>query len=290
MTPDAYCQEKAARSGSSFYYSFLFLPPEQRKAITALYAFCREVDDVVDECSDSHIARIKLQWWRNTMRDTFTGNPQHPVQKALVVPIKTFNLGLEHFLEIIDGMEMDLDKNRYTSFEELYQYCYRVAGVVGLLASKIFGYQNPKVLDYAENLGIAFQLTNILRDIREDAKRNRIYIPQQELQEFSVSEKDIAENHFSKNMGELLNYQSQRAKQYYNKAFEYLPEQDRYTQRSGLIMATIYLHTLNIIEKNNTQVLHGRVSLTPIKKLWLAWQTARSEKKRYKKYLQACRN
>jgi len=221
MTPDDYCQEKAAKSGSSFYYSFLFLPPEQRKAITALYAFCREVDDIVDEYADPQIARIKLQWWRDSMHETFSGNPQHPVQKALVNPIKTFNLSLEYFLEIIDGMEMDLDKNRYASFEELSQYCYRVAGVVGLLASKIFGYQNPTVLDYAKNLGIAFQLTNILRDVREDAVRNRIYIPQQELHDFGVSEQDIVENHYSKNMDDLLKYQSQRAKQYYDKAFEY---------------------------------------------------------------------
>jgi len=286
MTPDEYCQDKAAKSGSSFYYSFLFLPTEQRRAITALYAFCREVDDIVDECTDTHIARIKLQWWRDTMRQTFAGQPQHPVQKALTIPIDHFKLSLEHFLEIIDGMEMDLDTNRYATFEELSVYCYRVAGVVGLLASRIFGYQNPAVLNYAKNLGIAFQLTNILRDVAEDAARNRIYIPGQELAKFGVTESDIINNKYSENMAQLLRFQSQRAKQYYDKAFEDLPEQDRYTQRSGLIMATIYLHTLNAIDKANYQVLNGRVSLTPIKKLWLAWTTARNEKKRHKKFLQ----
>ena len=289
MTPDEYCQDKAAKSGSSFYYSFLFLPPEQRKAITAVYAFCREVDDVVDECSEEHIARVKLQWWRNTIRETFSGKPQHPVQKALIPAIENFNLPEEYFLELIDGMEMDLDRNRYTNFDELSTYCYRVAGVVGLLAAKIFGYKNEAVMDYAKNLGTAFQLTNILRDVREDASRNRIYIPQDELKQFGVSEDDILNYRFNDAVKNLLQYQAQRAKDYYQKAFEFLPEQDRYTQRSGLIMATIYLHTLEAIEKDNYRVLDGKISLTPISKLWLAWKTARSEKRRHKKYLQACR-
>lgn len=289
MTPDDYCQEKAAKSGSSFYYSFLFLPPDQRKAIIAVYAFCREVDDIVDECSEAQIARVKLQWWRDTIRETFAGNPQHPVQKALLPAINNFNLPMEYFLELIDGMEMDLDKNRYADFDDLSLYCYRVAGVVGLLAARIFGYKNPAVLDYAKNLGTAFQLTNILRDVREDAARNRIYIPQDELKQYNVSEDDILHYKFTDNVKELLKFQSTRAKQYYEKAFEFLPEQDRYTQRSGLIMATIYLHTLQAIEKDNYRVLDGKISLTPINKLWLAWKTARSEKKRHKKYLQTCR-
>ena len=289
MTPDEYCQEKAAKSGSSFYYSFLFLPPEQRKAITALYAFCREVDDIVDECSDPQIARVKLQWWRDTMRETVNGVAQHPVQKALINPIQHFKLPLELLLEIIDGMEMDLDNKRYATFDELSLYCYRAASVVGLLAARIFGYQDPAVLDYAKNLGMAFQLTNILRDVREDAARNRIYIPQEELKQFDVSETDIIEHRFTDNMASMLKFQSDRAHDYYQKAFEHLPEQDRYTQRSGLIMAAIYLNTLQAIEKDNYRVLDGRISLTPIKKLWLAWKTARSEKKRHKKYLQTCR-
>ncbi|HEY5601529.1 MAG TPA: presqualene diphosphate synthase HpnD [Gammaproteobacteria bacterium] len=288
MTPDDYCQEKAAKSGSSFYYSFLFLPPGQRKAITALYAFCREVDDIVDECTEPHIARMKLQWWRDSMRETLNGTAQHPVQKALLEPVQSFDLPLAHFLEIIDGMEMDLDHTRYAAFDELSLYCYRVAGVVGLLAARIFGYQNPAVLDYAKNLGMAFQLTNILRDIREDAARNRIYIPQQELQQFNVSEADIIAHRFSDNMAKLLQFQAARAHEYYERAFQFLPEQDRYTQRSGLIMAAIYLHTLQAIEEDKQRVMDGRVSLTPLRKLWLAWTTARLEKKRHKKYLQTC--
>jgi phytoene synthase len=289
MTPDEYCQEKAAKSGSSFYYSFLFLPPGQRQAITALYAFCREVDDIVDECSEPHIARVKLQWWRDSMREMFNGKAQHPVQKALIEPVRTFALPLEHFLEIIDGMEMDLDNNRYADFEKLSLYCYRVASIVGLLAARIFGYKDPAVTDYAKNLGMAFQLTNIIRDIREDAARNRIYIPLEEMRRFGVSEADILEHRFTGNMAKLLTFQSARAREYYERAFHFLPEQDRYTQRSGLIMAAIYLNTLQVIEKGNHRVMDGRVSLTPVRKLWLAWKTARTEKKRHKKYIQMCR-
>jgi len=287
MTPDDYCQEKAVKSGSSFYYSFLFLPPEQRQAITALYAFCREVDDVVDECSEPHIARIKLQWWRDSTRELFNGVAQHPVQSALLKPIQTFHLPLELFLEIIDGMEMDLDKQRYANFEELSQYCYRAASVVGLLAARIFGYQNSAVLDYAKNLGMALQLTNIIRDIREDALRDRIYIPQDELEHFNVPETDLLQHHFTDNVSNLLQFQLTRAREYYDKAIRLLPEQDRYSQRSGLIMAAIYEHTLQAIENNQGQVMSGRVSLTPIRKLLLAWKTARSEKKRHKKYLRS---
>ena len=288
MTPDEYCQDKAAKSGSSFYYSFLFLPPDQRKAITALYAFCREVDDIVDECSDENIARIKLQWWRDAIRQTYDGNADHPVLKALVKPIKNYQLELQHFLEIIDGMEMDLHNNRYQTFDDLSLYCYRAASVVGLLAARIFGYQNPEVQKYANNLGMAFQLTNILRDVKEDALRDRIYIPLDELHQFNVTEDDILNHRFNDSMQALLKFQSQRAHQYYETAFQHLPEQDRFSQRTGLIMATIYLNTLKAIEKDHFRVLDGRISLTPIKKLWLAWKTDRMEKKRHKKYLQTC--
>src|SRR5690606_25615175 len=157
---DEYCQNRAAGSGSSFYYSFLFLPPEKRRAITAVYAFCREVDDVVDECSDAGVARAKLAWWRGEIGNTFAGEPQHPVGQALLPVVREYNLPQEYFLEIIDGMEMDLDQVRYASFNELALYCYRVASVVGLISAEIFGYQDRHTLKYAHDLGIAFQLTN----------------------------------------------------------------------------------------------------------------------------------
>jgi phytoene synthase len=288
MTPEEYCQQKAASSGSSFYYSFLFLPPEQRKAITALYAFCREVDDIVDECSDRNIARIKLQWWRDTMKNTFNGKPEHPVQHALLGAIERYRLPLEHFLEIIDGMEMDLDNQRYPSFKELSLYCYRAASVVGLMAAEIFGYRDRNTQKYAYNLGMAFQLTNILRDVQEDAARGRVYIPLDELQRFNIDVNDIIENKDSTAMHELLKFQAQRAQEYYDKAFSLIAEQDRYAQRSGLIMAAIYRRLLTAIADKNYNVFAGRISLNPLHKLWLAWNTARREKLRYQKYLQSC--
>lgn len=283
MTPDQYCQNKTAKSGSSFYYSFLFLPSEQRKAITALYAFCREVDDIVDECSDQDVARIKLQWWRETMEKTFQGSPEHPVQHALSHSIKQFDLPLKYFLEIIEGMAMDLTIHRYASFNELSLYCYRAAGVVGLMAAEIFGYQDRDALKYAHNLGMAFQLTNILRDVREDAERNRIYIPLDEMAHFGVTEADILEFKDTEAMRKLMQYQAKRANQYYEKAYAYLSENDRYQQRSGLIMAAIYQEILRSIEEKDYQVINGRISLTPFKKLWLAWKTARAEKRRHLK-------
>ncbi|MCW8853271.1 MAG: squalene/phytoene synthase family protein, partial [Gammaproteobacteria bacterium] len=184
MTPDEYCQEKAASSGSSFYYSFRFLPVLQRRAITALYAFCREVDDVVDECKDEAIALQTLNWWRQEVKNLFTDKPQHPVTKALHPLLENFNLAEEYFLEIIDGMEMDLKYSSYQSFKDLSLYCYRAASVVGILSAEIFGFNNRKTLAYAHDLGMAFQLTNILRDVREDAQRGRVYIPVDEMEKF----------------------------------------------------------------------------------------------------------
>jgi phytoene synthase len=287
MTPDEYCQDKTAKSGSSFYYSFLFLPEAQRRAITALYAFCREVDDVVDECSDAELAHSKLNWWRSEIFGTYDGKPHHPVCRALLTPIQDFKLEKAHFLEIIDGMEMDLQYTRYNTFAELSLYCYRVASVVGLMAAEIFGYKDKATLEYAHNLGLAFQLTNILRDVKEDAQRGRIYIPLQELEQFSVNEQDILEGRCTDKMKKLLDFQAQRAQEYYDKAFALLPETDRYAQRTGLIMAAIYHTTLDVIKQDSCQVLVERISSSPLKKLWIAWRTARAEKRRHKKFIAA---
>ncbi len=285
MTPDEYCQDKAAKSGSSFYYSFRFLPEQQRQAITALYAFCREVDDAVDEIADIDVARKTLDWWRDEIHQTFVGNPSHPVGKALVTAINNFNLHEEYFTEIIDGMEMDLEQFSYPEFKQLALYCHRVASVVGLLSVEIFGYHDRKTLKYAENLGIALQLTNIIRDIREDAERGRIYLPLDELEQFGVKTEDILSLKSSPELVALLKYQTDRAKHYYQQAMHFLPDGDRYSQRTGLIMAAIYRATLDEIEQDNFQVMHHRVSLTPIRKLWIAWKTARAEKQHYKKQL-----
>jgi len=285
MTPDQYCQDKAANSGSSFYYSFLFLPEQQRKAIIALYAFCREVDDVVDANTEQHIKQAKLRWWRNEIEGLFQGHAQHPVTRALQPVIEQYNLPQEQFEEIIEGMEMDLSHHRYASFKELSLYCHRVASVVGLLSIEIFGYQDRQTRKYAHDLGMAFQLTNILRDVNEDAQLNRIYLPQDELQQFNVSEQDILQGNTTDNFIELMKYQVQRAKEYYEKAFSGLPDTDRYTQRAGLVMASIYQSTLDEIVADGCRVLEHRIKLTPWRKAWLAWKTLRQEKRRYKKWL-----
>jgi phytoene synthase len=274
MSPHEYCQQKAAASGSSFYYSFLFLPKPKRQAITALYAFCREVDDVADECTDINIARTKLAWWRAEISNLYADNPQHPVTQALAEAVRTYNLAEEHFLEIIDGMEMDLDQNRYRDFKELQLYCYRVASVVGLLSASIFGYSDRHTLKYAHDLGLAFQLTNIIRDVGEDARRGRIYLPMDELAQHAVSEDDILHGRETDNVRRLLEFQIDRAQDYYRRAFEALPEADRRDQRTGLIMAAIYRALLDEIRSGGCEkVLNQRISLTPLRKLWLAWKT-----------------
>ena len=272
MTPDEYCQDKAASSGSSFYYSFRFLPRDKRRAITALYAFCREVDDVVDECSDANVARTTLNWWRGEVAAIYGGTPTHPVCIALASIVKQFNLAQEHLLEIIDGMEMDLDQPRYADFKSLQLYCYRVASVVGLLAAEIFGYTDRRTLKYAHDLGIAFQLTNIIRDVGEDARRNRIYLPMDEMQQFGVTAADILNARETENFRKLMAFQIERARRYYQHAFDHLPAIDRKAQRTGLIMAAIYQATLNEVEASGCHVLKERVSLTTRYKLWLAFK------------------
>lgn len=277
MTPDQYCQEKAVKSGSSFYYSFLYLPSEKRRAITALYAFCREVDDIVDECTEESVARMKLAWWRQEIASVYSAEqgkkPSHPVAKSLVAVIKTINLSASQLIEIIDGMEMDLDCNRYADFSTLQLYCHNVAGVVGQLSAEIFGYQDPKTLEYAHNLGLAFQLTNIIRDVGEDARRDRIYLPEDELAQFGVSSEDILHSRESDNFRQLMEFQIERAENYYTQAFAALPAEDRKNQRPGFIMAAIYRALLEEIKDDACQVMRQRVSLTPIRKLWIGWRT-----------------
>jgi len=273
MTPEEYCQQKAASSGSSFYYSFLFLPPNRRRAIIALYAYCREVDDVVDECLDPQIAATKLVWWRTELDRLYAGKPEHPVTQALLPVLKEFTLPQEQLLEIIDGMQMDLQQTRYLDFKALSLYCYRVASVVGLLAAEIFGYTDRATQKYAHDLGMAFQLTNIIRDVGEDARRGRVYLPIDELQRFNVPVADILNSRYSDNFKALMEFQIERAEQYYAQAMSQLPAADRKSQRPGLVMAAIYRTVLEEIKRDGCQVLSQRTSLTPIRKLWIAWRT-----------------
>jgi len=273
MTPDEYCRQKAAQSGSSFYYSFLFLPQERRRAITALYAFCREVDDAVDEPSDASAARTALAWWRGEVARLYAGDPQHPVTRALAPWIGPFGIGEARLNEIMDGLEMDLSQTRYIDFASLKVYCHRVAGVVGELAAGIFGYSNPATLAYADRLGLAFQLTNIIRDVGEDARKNRIYLPMDELREHGVTAADILDARHSEDFVRLMRFQADRARRCYDEALALLAPEDRQAQRPGLVMAAIYRTLLGEIEDDGFRVLKQRTALTPVRKLWIAWRT-----------------
>jgi phytoene synthase len=271
MTPQQYCQDKTAKSGSSFTASFIFLSQEKRDAMTALYAFCREVDDIVDEIADLNVAQTKLNWWRGEIKNLYLKQPQHPVTKALAQHIEAFKLDAEHFNEIIDGMEMDLKFNRYEDFKQLQLYCYRVASVVGLLSAQIFGFNNRKTLKYAHDLGIAFQLTNIIRDVGEDARRHRIYLPLDELSQFNVTEEDLLQSRESDAVKALLEYQIERAESYYDKALNELPPEDKKQQRVGLMMAAIYRTLLREIKAGGAEkVLNSRISLGTLRKFYLA--------------------
>lgn len=270
MTPQQYCQQKTRESGSSFTLSFMFLPKEKRDAMTALYAFCREVDDVVDECTDYQIAQTKLAWWKQEIHRLFHETPQHPVTQALQPVIKTFDLKEAHFIEIIDGMQMDTQYNRYADFEQLALYCYRVASVVGLLSAQIFGYSDPATLQYAHDLGMAFQLTNIIRDVGEDARRGRIYIPLDEMERAGVTEQQLLNSQASPELQALLLRQIERAELFYDKALKQLPKADIKPQLPGLMMAAIYRALLQEIRPEPNLVLTHKVMLPPFRKLKLA--------------------
>jgi len=270
---DLYCRDKAAASGSSFYYSFRFLAPERRRAITAFYAFCREVDDIADECHDPAVAAAKLAWWRDEVARLYEGTPAHPVTRALLAAVAPFRLPREAFEQIIDGMEMDLGRVRYPDFKALRLYCHRVAGVVGEVAALIFGISDHITLKYANRLGLAFQLTNIIRDVGEDARRDRIYLPQDEMARFAITDADLRQARMSEDFRDLMEFQYQRAEQTYAEALAMLPAADRKAQRPGLIMAAIYRALLREIRRDDFQVLDRRTSLTPLRKLWLAWTT-----------------
>ena len=273
MTPDEYCRDRAARSGSSFYYSFGFLPADRRRAITALYAFCREVDDVVDESTDAMLARTRLDWWRDEVERLYEGRPQHPVTRALAPHLQTCSIERARLLEIVDGMQMDLEQDRYLDFEGLRLYCHRVAGVVGVLAARIFGARRDSTMRYAEELGLALQLTNIIRDVGEDARRKRVYLPIEDLQRFDVAVHEILAIRPSERFVELMRFQAARARETYARALSLLEPDERPAQRPGLMMAAIYFTLLDEIERDGFRVLTHRTSLTPLRKFWIAWRT-----------------
>jgi phytoene synthase len=277
MTPEQYVEDRAARSGSSFYYAFRFLTPPRRAAITAFYAFCREVDDVVDEVEDASVAAMKLAWWRKEVASAFGGAPSHPVTKALLPHAAAYDIRAEHLQAVIDGCEMDLQQSRYLDFQALARYCHLVAGVVGEVAANIFGRSEAATTGYAHRLGLAMQLTNIIRDVGDDARRGRIYLPVDELQRFGVKANEIllrdAPWGYSERFTALMKFQAERAHRTYDEAFALLPASDRRAQRPGLAMAQIYRTLLREIEADGFRVLHQRVSLTPLRKVWIAMLT-----------------
>ena len=277
MTPEDYVNDKAAKSGSSFYYAFRFLPPPQRAAITAFYAYCREVDDVVDEVHDPSVAGSKLAWWRKEVASAFTGHPSHPTMQALMPHVQPYGIEARHLLAVIDGCEMDLQQTRYLDFAALSQYCHLVAGVVGEVAANIFGRSQDATIAYAHRLGLAMQLTNIIRDVGDDARRGRIYLPMNEMKQFEVKASELLERKapwgYSERFTHLMSFQAERAHRCYEEAFSMLPAADRRAQRPGLAMAQIYRTLLREIEADDFRVLHQRVALTPLRKVWIAMQT-----------------
>ena len=273
MTPEQYVQQKAAASGSSFYYAFLFLPRERRAAITAFYAFCREVDDVVDEISDAQVAQTKLAWWRREVQSAFAGQPSHPVMQALMPLAPVYGITAAHLEAVIEGCQMDLTQSRYLDLPDLSRYCHLVAGIVGEVAARIFGQTQEATTAYAHKMGLAFQLTNIIRDVGEDALRGRIYLPISELQQFDVKAHELIKRQYSERFTALMQFQTERALALYDEALALLPTEDRRAQKPGLMMASIYRTLLREIQADGYQVLHQRVSLTPLRKFWLAWKT-----------------
>ncbi len=271
-TPEQYVQDKAAASGSSFYYAFLFLPKPRRAAITAFYAFCREVDDVVDEVADPGVAQTKLAWWQAEVQRAWAGQATHPVLQALMPHVKDYGIEARHLQAVIEGCQMDLQQTRYLDYPGLQQYCHLVAGIVGEVAARIFGQTEDATTRYAHTLGLAFQLTNIIRDVGEDALRGRIYLPVNELQQFDVKAHEVLNRQYSERFTALMKFQAKRAHRLYDEALALLPEADRRAQKPGLMMASIYRTLLREIEHDNFQVLHQRTSLTPLRKLWLAWR------------------
>lgn len=274
MSPDQYCESKVHESSSNLVAAFKILDAEPRGAITALYAFCREVDDIVDECSEPDLARIKLAWWRDEIGRLFDRRPGHPVSQALSPRIDRYALPQGQFLEIIQGCEMDLDQNRYARWSDLDLYCDRVAGAVGLLSARIFGSVNPAVLEYALLLGRALQYTNIIRDVGDDARRGRIYIPAEALQQHGVDAASILRYEHSVAFQAAMADMARRAHALYDQALGRLPRTDRAAQRPGLIMAAIYRELLRLVESESFQVLHQRISVAPARKLWLAWKAS----------------
>ncbi|TCP10190.1 presqualene diphosphate synthase HpnD [Uruburuella suis] len=275
MQPLDYCRQKAAESRSSFLAAFRFLPQRRQDAMTVLYAFCRELDDVVDDCTDMQVAQTTLNWWRADLAKVFDGGaPEHPVCRALQGVVAEFALPHDELAEIIEGMQMDLTRARYANFAELQLYCHRVAGVVGRLITRILGFSRPETLNYADKMGLALQLTNIIRDVGEDARNGRIYLPMEDLQRFDVPAQTIMQAAPTPQFAELMAFQIARARAIYREALALLPAADKKAQKMGLILAAIYYALLNEIERDGAQnVLKYKIAIPGPRKKRIALKT-----------------
>lgn len=278
MTPEQYCKNKALKTGSNLYYSLLYLPEKQRHAATAIHAFCCEARDIVTHCTEPAIAHSKLDWWRNEIDRCFKGQAQHPVSKALQTPLQTWNLPREYFYEILDAIQMDLQQHLYETFSELALYCYRASGVASLLTTEVYGYEHRNTHKYAQTLGTALQLTRILINIHDDARQGRLYIPLETLHQFDTEPDDLLQKPEPRKLRPLFAQLGRQASDYFELALAQLPDEDRYKQRQGLILAAIYRTLLTEIEADDYRILERRVSLTPLRKFWVAWKTNRREK------------
>jgi 15-cis-phytoene synthase len=265
-----YCAQLTRKSRSNFYYSFLFLAKEKREAIYAVYAFCRSVDDVADGDASVREKQEQLGNWRRELDRCYTGKAHHPITVKLAQSLRQFPIPREHFEELISGVEMDLTHTRYQTFRELYEYCYRVAGVVGLMCIEIFGYRNPKAKDYAITLGVALQLTNILRDLKGDAERGRIYLPLEDLARFGYREEELLQHTYTPAFIALMAFAGDRARQYFHQARHLLTEEDRHSLLAAEIMGAIYYRLLETIEAERYRVFDRTITLPTSHKLWIA--------------------
>ena len=280
MAPVEYCRQKVATRDSSFHYCTSFLQPEKRDALTVLYAYYCEVSEIIDECREPAVARIKLEWWRQEIGSLFDGSPRHPVAKALHPIIQSYALTAEQLLEVIEGVDADIEQPHHNTAEELASYCRRIGAFYDLLLARTLGYTNATTGDYARELGAAFRFTQIIRDVGKDAQRGRTYIPMEDLQRFDVPLTDIVNGIDDPNITTLIAFEIERAKSLYDDALDRLTEQDRLQQLPGLVMAAIYRATLDEIERDGCQVLKHRIELPPMRKRWIAWKTRRNEVRR----------
>ncbi|MBU1100414.1 MAG: presqualene diphosphate synthase HpnD [Bacteroidetes bacterium] len=268
---ESQAKDIAQKSKSSFYYAFSLLPANQREAMNTVYAFCRQTDDIVDEGNDStEVKYQRLREWREELEMALRGTSKFNLLNRLSGFIRQFNIPIDPFFELIKGMEMDLQRNRYPSFEDLREYCYRVASTVGLMCIEIFGYKNKGTKDYAINLGLAMQLTNILRDIKKDAKLGRIYLPQEDFKKFNYSEKELFSSIYNDNFKSLMEYEAERAKKYFEKANRSLDIIDKSSMFPARAMQHIYFKLLQKLEKAEFDIFTNNITVSKFEKVAIA--------------------